>query len=963
MKFSFAPRTDKRQLYLGYTILFVFIAACLYCPYLIAGKTLIWDTDAFNQHLPLLAQYRQLVWHWLLHPFSSPNFWSFSWGLGTDTFQVFSYYTIGDVFAYIALLFPAAKITLAYQLTIVLRMYCVGLAFVYFAQHLPFRKLVIWGGAATYLVNSYLLYANVAQPFFTTTFIIFPLIIIQIERVLQGRSAWPLTLVFIWMLINNYYLAFILGVGAIIYLFLRVITFYRHQLDYGRTLWKLAFATVTSLLVSAVMLIPEIIAVRSSTRIGSAFANGLTTYPQYYYVLLAKQLINGDDWDFMYWSALGMASVIVVALVYVYRHAKRYPLITISLGASLLMMLIPAVGALFNGGMSPSNRWTLLIYLPLATSIMILLEHLTKIDRATLKWMIGISLVYLVAVVATYMFKNDDDLFVPVIFLLLSLLIAGAAYYQAVAHPLNWMIGLILLNVGFNAIYAALPFNGSFANQMLTKGEYQQIAKQRYGGLDKSLSRSLTYRISTISNNQTTGQEKTYNDLTSGLASISSYFSLQNQYLGLFSQRLGNSQYETNIPLQQVDDRTVLNNFLGVKYIFAQTTTDDDTKVPSGYFVDQTTEPTINYDQGQSSDATKTSDLKTTQTVRYTTKNAFPLLYWQNTYISPATYRHLSATAKERALASGVVVNSSAAKKWTTGMKKANLSGNVQVIATQLWNNRLQKMNGQSVTVTDPDAKYYLRLQKQTSAQQNELHLDIKSIHYQPFSMKKTLQLMADHLRETTLEPGAMINQVFTNYQNWRSLFLKGYPDMSYLLTASNKYGDETLEQPAQSKTSFFKVVTSGVLNLGAYGKHLPSQVTLTTNKLGKYRISYQLVAEQLGTKYRQEVRQIQAHGLKNLKISQNQISGNLTTSQVGILTSSIPYSSGWTATDNGKTVRLVRTNNAFIGLRLRTGHHHIVLRYHVPGLKVGIYVSLIGLLWLIISAIFTLIWRRKTIN
>lgn len=960
MKFSFAPRHDKRQLYLGYTILFVFLAACLYCPYLLAGKTLIWDTDAFNQHLPLLAQYRQLVWHWLQHPFSQLNFWSFNWGLGTDTFQVFSYYTIGDVFAYVALLFPAAKITLAYQLTIVLRMYCVGLAFVYFAQHLPFRKSVIWGGAATYLVNSYLLYANVAQPFFTTTFILFPLIIIQIERVLQGRSAWPLTLVFIWMLINNYYLAFMLGIGAVAYLLLRVLTFYRGQLNYWKTFWKLVFATETSLLVSAVMLIPEFMAVRSSTRIGSAFANGLTTYPAYYYVLLAKQLINGDDWDFMYWSALGMVSVIVIALVYVYRHARQYPLITISLGMSLIMMLIPAVGALFNGGMSPSNRWTLLIYLPLATSIMILLEHLTEIKRADLHWMVGISLVYLAAVLATYMFKNDDDLFVPVIFLLLSLLVVGAAYYRAMSHPLRWMVGLILLNVGFNAVYAALPFNGSFANQMLTKGEYQKIVKQRYGSLDKDLSRSVTYRINTISNNQTTGQEKTYNDLTSGLASISSYFSLQNQYLGTFSHQLGNSQYETNIPLQQVDNRTVLNNFLGVKYIFAQTTTDDDTKVPTGYYVDQTTDPVINYDQGQSSDTTKESDLKTTQTVRYTTKNAFPLLYWQNTYINPITYRHLSATAKERALASGVVVNSSSANKLTSGMTKANLSGNIQVISTKLWNNRLKQVSGKKLSVTDPEAKYYLRLLKQTSANQNELHLDIQSIHYQPFSMKKTLQLMADHLQEMTLAPGAMINQVFTNYQNWRSLFLKGYPDMSYILTLSNKYGDETLEQPAQSKTSFFKLVTSGVLNLGAYGKHLPAQVTLTTNKLGIYRLKYQLVAEQLGPKYRQEIRQIQANGLKHLMLSQNQISGDLTTNQVGILTSSIPYSSGWTATDNGKAVQLVRTNTAFIGMRLAKGHHHIVLRYHVPGLKLGAYVSLIGLAWLILAAIFSMIWKRR---
>lgn len=106
-------------------------------------------------------------------------------GLGTDTFQVYSYYTIGDVFAYLALLFPAAKITLAYQVIGIIRMFCVGLAFVYFAQHFKFRDNVILAGATTYMVNAFLLYACVAQPFFTTPFILFPLIVVQIERVLQ----------------------------------------------------------------------------------------------------------------------------------------------------------------------------------------------------------------------------------------------------------------------------------------------------------------------------------------------------------------------------------------------------------------------------------------------------------------------------------------------------------------------------------------------------------------------------------------------------------------------------------------------------------------------------------------------------------------------------------------------------------------------------------------------------------
>ncbi len=94
---------------------------------------------------------------------------------------------------------------------------------------------------------------------------------------------------------------------------------------------------------------------------------------------------------------------------------------------------------------------------------------------------------YLLVLLATYFFQNDDDLFVPVIFLLVSLMIIS----RAIGHPgpgsERWLLGVILANVCFNALYAALPYNGGFANDMLTRGQYQAITSQRYGGLNQGL--------------------------------------------------------------------------------------------------------------------------------------------------------------------------------------------------------------------------------------------------------------------------------------------------------------------------------------------------------------------------------------------------------------------------------------------------------------------------------------------
>ena len=56
----------------------------------------------------------------------------------------------------------------------------------------------------------------------------------------------------------------------------------------------------------------------------------------YYYLFLPKSLINGGQWYFMFWSALGIVSIGFIALVYIFSRPRKYPLLTISLGLALI---------------------------------------------------------------------------------------------------------------------------------------------------------------------------------------------------------------------------------------------------------------------------------------------------------------------------------------------------------------------------------------------------------------------------------------------------------------------------------------------------------------------------------------------------------------------------------------------------------------------------------------------------
>lgn len=960
MDFSFKKRPVKR-LYGEYTILFIFLALCIFGTYLVTGHTFILSKDALNQHLPLLAKYREALVSFFHHP--RLNFWSWQMGLGSDTFQVYSYYTIGDIFSYLALLFPAAKITLAYQVINVIRMYCVGLAFVYFAQHFKFRNSVILMGATTYLVNSFLLYACIAQPFFTTPFIIFPLIVVQIERILQEGSPWPLAGAFTWMLVSNYYLAYVLGIGSFLYLVLRVGTHYRRTLNYGKALLKLAFATITSVLLSAVLLVPEIIAVTNSTRTGSLFANGLKTYPLYYYLFLPKSLINGGQWYFMFWSALGIASIGFIALVYIFSRPRKYPLLTISLGLALIMLLIPAVGAFFNGMMSASNRWTLLIYLPLAMAVCILAENIPTLDQKTmavLSWATGI---YLIVLIATFFFDNENDIFMPVIFLIGSLMVIWLIHLNKLAHPYRWLLAITMLNAGVNAIYAAFPYNGDFSSSMLSRGEYQAITSNRYGNLDQDLKNNSFYRVSTISQNKIIDGPNLDNDLTSGLHNIDSYYSLQNKYLGQFNTSLQNNQYQANIPIRQADDRTIMNNFFGVKYLFVQSNGDNATKIPAGYFLDKATDPVINYDEGQPSNPQSKDEFVPTQTMRYKTNYAFPLLYWQDNYISKKDYQSLSPTEKERVLATGVLVDK---QEKLRGMKAAKLKTHVYPLKSELVSNRLNKVNPAKLTYTDSEETYQLQLPElqskkmQQKLKGSELHIEFSKIKYTPFSMKEQIAYEQAHLKETVLNPGNVINQRYTHYRYWRYHILNGSPDISFKLNVGSKFGTATIEQARQSTLSLFKHVTNSTLNIGYYDGKLPTSLTFQPSKLGTYELKYRVVAEKLDNNYYREVKTLQRHRLEDVKFKRNQVQGTIKTTRPGVLTSSIPYSTGWSVKVNGKKATILRTNQAFLGVYLPAGTHHVTFSYELPGIKLGALLSLIGLGWTIFAGIITIGWERK---
>ncbi len=86
-------------------------------------------------------------------------------------------------------------------------------------------------------------------------------------------------------------------------------------------------------------------------------------------------------------------------------------------------------------------------------------------------------------------------------------------------------------------------------------------------------------------------------------------------------------------------------------------------------------------------------------------------------------------------------------------------------------------------------------------------------------------------------------------------------------------------------------------------------------------------------------------HAMEHVVTDKNCIRGDVTVPSDQLLFLSIPYSEGWKALVNGKKTSVCRANTAYMALPLKAGDNAVELYYETPYLRLGLAISLAGLL------------------
>ena len=111
---------------------------------------------------------------------------------------------------------------------------------------------------------------------------------------------------------------------------------------------------------------------------------------------------------------------------------------------------------------------------------------------------------------------------------------------------------------------------------------------------------------------------------------------------------------------------------------------------------------------------------------------------------------------------------------------------------------------------------------------------------------------------------------------------------------------------------------------------------------------------------FRSAIDELKQNPLEVEHFEEHHIKGTITADEDGIMFTSIAWEPGWTIYVDGQKIEPVKLVDALIGVPLTAGTHTIEMKFFPAGMKLGIIVSLIGVLTVIVIALYER--RNKTV-
>lgn len=340
------PLKNKWTTMITYTILFAVLMGGIFALFIYQGRSFVNSSDAYDQGYFWTAE----MGNNLRSLFGGDGYplWSWDRGTGLDTKLPI------DPFMMLASFFPAGKIELGYTIAIILRLYFAGFAFILFCWEIALDNFKALFGALCYVSCSFTINVALVQGQFIDMFILFPLLVMAVDRIYKGKSAVPFMLIVGITMGINYYLAYMAAIGIVIYIIFRY--FHYHEFnakEYFAYLGRFIIYGIAGILLSAIFVYVTIVTL-SGASTGSRPALELLYDTAHYYKSLTNLLSEGYTFGYKYIGVPILALLAIPAFKGKPTIKATHVIMSVIM---CLMALSPFCGSMFNAFSYETKRW------------------------------------------------------------------------------------------------------------------------------------------------------------------------------------------------------------------------------------------------------------------------------------------------------------------------------------------------------------------------------------------------------------------------------------------------------------------------------------------------------------------------------------------------------------------------------------------------------------------------------
>ncbi len=150
------------------------------------------------------------------------------------------------------------------------------------------------------------------------------------------------------------------------------------------------------------------------------------------------------------------------------------------------------------------------------------------------------------------------------------------------------------------------------------------------------------------------------------------------------------------------------------------------------------------------------------------------------------------------------------------------------------------------------------------------------------------------------------------------------------------------------------------MVTLGSVTEEQTKDLRFRINGPAVYTLQDIEIVEVSMENYHQRVQDLMQEPVTDIKKQRNGMTGKVTNKEDGILCLAVPYRQGYRLMVDGKETEIQEINKMYVGAYLEKGENHaILLTYETPGLKMGVILTTIG----VIFAAFLVIFNKKSLR